>query len=110
MKECWQQRTKTNFASLVGPLRVKAETKRCLGCGRVWAQKIGSKNDMHKRNAMLTLLVLGLAALATSAQASTDISGVIADVGGYWTAGLSALGIPVILWVVGKRIFKKSTG
>jgi len=40
----------------------------------------------------------------------TDISSVIDAVGGYWTAGLAAIGIPVILWTVGKRIFKKSQG
>jgi len=40
----------------------------------------------------------------------SDITGVIDAIGGYWTAGLAAIGIPVILWVVGKRVFKKSQG
>jgi len=40
----------------------------------------------------------------------TDISAVIDACGGYWTAGLAAVGIPVILWAVGKRVFKKSVG
>lgn len=40
----------------------------------------------------------------------TDITGVVTAVGGYWTAGLAAIGIPVILWVVGKSVFKKSKG
>jgi len=40
----------------------------------------------------------------------TDITAVISEVASYWTAGLAAIGIPVILWVVGKRVFKKSQG
>jgi len=40
----------------------------------------------------------------------TDITGVITEIAGYWEAGLAAIGIPVILWVVGKRVFKKSQG
>lgn len=40
----------------------------------------------------------------------TDITGIIDAVGTYWTTGLAAIGIPVVLWVLGKRIFKKSAG
>lgn len=40
----------------------------------------------------------------------TDIAGVVSTAGTYFTTALAAIGIPVILWVIGKRVVKKSVG
>jgi len=52
------------------------------------------------------LALAGLTAAAASANAATDITGVISDVSGYMDAAI-VVGIAVLLFVVGRKVVRK---
>ena len=70
-------------------------------------QRAIERNKSKLQKIAVGACVLG--PMAAMAQAPTDIAGVTTTVGGYFTAALAAIGVPLLLWQVGKRVFKRST-
>jgi len=52
------------------------------------------------------LFVLALLGMVSLASAQTDITGVVDEVSGYWTAA-QAVAIGVLLFVIGRRVIRK---
>lgn len=69
-------------------------------------QTVKILNTIRNRFAALLLLMVAFLALAISAQAQTDMTGVVSAVEGYVDAGI-AVGIGVLLFVLGRRVLRK---
>ena len=64
------------------------------------------RKNLKKAAAMAAVLVV--CSFSAMAEDPTDITGVAAKISDYWALGLG-IGVPVILWGVGRMVFKKGT-
>lgn len=62
--------------------------------------------NLKKYGTMIALCVL--ATLSARAEEPTDITGVAAKITSYWALGIG-IGVPVMLWGVGRMVFKRGT-